>query len=59
MFHQVEAFMVDEKVSLAELKGVVTEFLSRLYGDGIGVRFRPSDFCSSSPAVKSMCNGRL
>ena len=51
MFHQIEAFLIDENVSMAELKGVVTEFLSRLYGAGIGVRFRPSYF----PFVEPGC----
>ncbi len=51
MFHQIEAFLIDEHVSMAELKGVVTEFLSRLYGAGIGVRFRPSYF----PFVEPGC----
>ncbi len=34
MFHQIEGFLVDERVSLAELKGVLTEFAVRLYGPG-------------------------
>ena len=34
MFHQIEGFLVDENVSFAELKGVLTAFAERLYGAG-------------------------
>jgi phenylalanyl-tRNA synthetase alpha chain len=52
MFHQVEGFMVDENVSFAELKGVLTTFAQRLYGDGIAVRFRPSYFPFVEPGAE-------
>ncbi|HEX7480250.1 MAG TPA: phenylalanine--tRNA ligase subunit alpha [Polyangiales bacterium] len=44
MFMQLEGFMVDEGVSFAHLKGVLTHFLWRLFGQGVPVRFRPSYF---------------
>ncbi len=44
MFMQLEGFMVDEGVSFAQLKGVLTHFLWKLFGKGIPVRFRPSYF---------------
>ena len=44
MFMQLEGFMVDEGVTFAHLKGVLTFFLRRLFGQDIPVRFRPSYF---------------
>jgi phenylalanyl-tRNA synthetase alpha chain len=44
MFFQVEGFLVDEQVSFADLKGVLTRFVQRLFGPDVGVRVRPSYF---------------
>jgi phenylalanyl-tRNA synthetase alpha chain len=52
MFHQIEGFLVDEGVSFAELKGVLTAFAERLYGPGTPVRFRPSYFPFVEPGAE-------
>jgi phenylalanyl-tRNA synthetase alpha chain len=52
MFHQVEGFLVDEKVSFAELKGVLTAFAERIYGPKTPVRFRPSYFPFVEPGAE-------
>jgi phenylalanyl-tRNA synthetase alpha chain len=52
MFHQVEGFLVDEKVTFAELKGVLTAFAERLYGPNTPVRFRPSYFPFVEPGAE-------
>jgi phenylalanyl-tRNA synthetase alpha chain len=52
MFHQIEGFLVDERVSVAELKGVLTAFAERLYGAGTVVRFRPSYFPFVEPGME-------
>lgn len=52
MFHQVEGFLVAERVSFAELKGVLTAFAERLYGPGTPVRFRPSYFPFVEPGAE-------
>jgi len=52
MFHQVEAFLVDENVSLAHLKGVLAEFAERFYGKGTPVRLRPSYFPFVEPGAE-------
>lgn len=44
MFFQIEGFIVDEGVSFAHLKGVLTRFLQALFGAETPVRFRPSYF---------------
>jgi len=55
MFHQIDGFLVDEKVSFAELKGVITAFIERLYGPGLPVRFRPSYFPFVEPGAEVDC----
>lgn len=52
MFHQIEGFMVDENVSFSHLKGVLTAFAQRLYGDAVPVRFRPSYFPFVEPGAE-------
>jgi phenylalanyl-tRNA synthetase alpha chain len=52
MFHQIEGFVVDERTSFAELKGVLTEFARRLYGEDTRVRFRPSYFPFVEPGAE-------
>jgi phenylalanyl-tRNA synthetase alpha chain len=53
MFHQVEGFYVARDVSFAELKGVLTAFVQRLYGEGTPVRFRPSYFPFVEPGAEA------
>lgn len=53
MFHQVEGLWIDENVSFADLKGVVTEFLRRFFEqDDLKVRFRPSFFPFTEPSAE-------
>ncbi len=52
MFHQIEAFLVDRKVTLAHLKGVLAEFAERMYGPGTPVRLRPAYFPFVEPGAE-------
>ncbi|MBI5887020.1 MAG: phenylalanine--tRNA ligase subunit alpha [Deltaproteobacteria bacterium] len=52
MFHQVEVFMVDEGVTFAHLKGVLTQFLQGLFGTDTPLRFRPSFFPFTEPSAE-------
>ncbi len=52
MFHQIEGFLVAERVSVAELKGVLAAFAERLYGSATVVRFRPSYFPFVEPGME-------
>jgi phenylalanyl-tRNA synthetase alpha chain len=53
MFHQVEGLWIGEKVSFADLKGVVADFLKRFFEtDGLQVRFRPSFFPFTEPSAE-------
>ncbi len=53
MFHQIEALVVDEadKVSFANLKHILVEFLQHMFGD-VEVRFRPSFFPFTEPSAE-------
>jgi phenylalanyl-tRNA synthetase alpha chain len=44
MFHQVEGLMVDEQVSLGDLKGILTVFVHQMFDEQTSLRFRPSFF---------------
>jgi len=44
MFFQLEGFLVDTDVTFAELKGVLTLFVRRLFDEHVSVRFRASYF---------------
>ena len=52
MFHQVEGFLVDEAVSFSDLKGVLTLFARKLFGQDIKMRFRPHFFPFTEPSAE-------
>ncbi|MDX1931905.1 MAG: phenylalanine--tRNA ligase subunit alpha [Capsulimonadales bacterium] len=51
-FHQVDGFSVAEGVSLADLKGVLTEIYRGIFGPDAVVRFRPDFFPFVEPGVE-------
>lgn len=51
-FNQVEGLMIDKDISLAHLKGVMQEFLTRLFGRTMKVRFRPGYFPFVEPGLE-------
>ena len=52
MFHQVEGLLVDENVSLANLKTVLRMFTQAYLGPDVKVRFRPSFFPFTEPSIE-------
>ncbi|MCX7119132.1 MAG: phenylalanine--tRNA ligase subunit alpha [Legionellales bacterium] len=52
MFHQVEGLLIDTHASLADLKGVLHQFFSELFGRELRVRFRPSYFPFTEPSAE-------
>ena len=52
MFHQVEGLVVDEGITMAHLKGTLDHFASRMFGEGIATRFRPSYFPFTEPSAE-------
>jgi phenylalanyl-tRNA synthetase alpha chain len=51
MFHQLEALVVGERVSMADLKGTLSAVWRRYYGESIRMRLRPGYF----PFVEPGC----
>lgn len=52
MFHQVEGLFVEEKVSFADLKSTIEEFLRVFFERELEVRFRPSYFPFTEPSAE-------
>lgn len=52
MFHQVEGLLVDIKVSFADLKGTLLDFLQQFFERKFAVRFRPSYFPFTEPSAE-------
>jgi phenylalanyl-tRNA synthetase alpha chain len=52
MFHQVEGFMVDKRITFGDLKGVLTYALQQYFGAGTAVRLRPSFFPFTEPSAE-------
>ena len=52
MFHQIEGLLVDEGVSMADLRGTLTAFVRRIFGPSTNVRFRPSFFPFTEPSAE-------
>lgn len=52
MFHQVEGLWLDESVSFADLKGVLSAFLSAFFEQTVETRFRPSYFPFTEPSAE-------
>jgi phenylalanyl-tRNA synthetase alpha chain len=53
MFHQIEGLWLDEHITLADLKGVLAEFLRKFFErDDLEVRFRPSFFPFTEPSAE-------
>jgi phenylalanyl-tRNA synthetase alpha chain len=63
MFHQIEGLWVEEGITFAHLKGVLYEFIHRLFGPDVPLRFRPSFFSFTEPSAEVdigciMCKGK-
>ncbi|MFL6466376.1 MAG: phenylalanine--tRNA ligase subunit alpha [Pyrinomonadaceae bacterium] len=52
MFHQLEGLCVDKGITMAHLKGTVTEWLQRLFDKDTRTRFRPSYFPFTEPSAE-------
>jgi len=52
MFHQVEGLAVDRDITMADLKGLLTEFCRMTFGPAKPVRFRPSYFPFTEPSAE-------
>ncbi|MBR1942833.1 phenylalanine--tRNA ligase subunit alpha [bacterium] len=62
-FHQIEGLYIDKNVTMADLKGVMNEFLRLYFGSSRPTRFRSSFFPFTEPSVEIdveciMCKGK-
>ena len=63
MFHQVEGLAVDKDITFGDLKGVLTVFVHRMFGEDRKVRFRPGYFPFTEPSAEVdvsclLCHGK-
>ncbi len=63
VFHQLEGLVVDQGVTMCDLKGVLEQFAHEIYGPQTKVKFRPSFFPFTEPSVEvdvscSECGGK-
>ena len=52
MFHQIEGFLVDDRVTFGDLKGVLHAFARHLMGEGADLRFRANHFPFTEPSAE-------
>ena len=52
LFHQIEGLLVDEGVTMADLKGALGVFAKGLFGEQTAVRFRPHHFPFTEPSAE-------
>lgn len=52
MFHQIEGLVVDENITMGDLKGALITIMHRIYGHDAQVRFRPHHFPFTEPSCE-------
>jgi len=52
MFSQMEGLVVDKGITLCDLKGMLDQFVQKIFGDGTTTRLRPSYFPFTEPSVE-------
>ncbi len=52
MFHQVEGLVVDEGISMADLKGTLDSFAKQMFGSSAKTKFRPHHFPFTEPSAE-------
>jgi len=52
MFHQVEGLVVDENITMADLKGTLDVFAKRMFGEHTKTKFRPHYFPFTEPSAE-------
>lgn len=52
VFHQVEGLVIGKSITMAHLKGALTEMARGMFGPGAGIRLRPSYFPFTEPSAE-------
>ena len=63
LFHQMEGLVVDEGITMGDLKGMLETFAKTEFGDDTRIRFRPHHFPFTEPSAEVdiscfMCGGK-
>ena len=63
VFSQCEGLVIDEGITMGDLKGTLDTFAREMYGEGISTRFRPSFFPFTEPSAEvdvtcAACKGK-
>ena len=63
VFMQMEGFIVDKDLTLADLKGTLLTFIHTVFGEDVKMRFRPSYFPFTEPSAEvdvscTICGGK-
>lgn len=63
VFMQMEGFVVDKNLTLADLKGTLLTFIHTVFGEDVKMRFRPSYFPFTEPSAEvdiscTLCGGK-
>lgn len=63
VFMQIEGFVVDKNLNLANLKGTLDTFIKALFGENVRTRLRPSYFPFTEPSAEldmscTLCGGK-
>lgn len=52
MFHQIEGLVVDEGITMADLKGTLDSFAKQMFGNDAKTKFRPHHFPFTEPSAE-------
>ena len=52
MFHQIEGLVVDENITMGDLKGALVTVMRAIYGEDAQMRFRPHHFPFTEPSCE-------
>ena len=52
MFHQIEGLVVDENITMGDLKGALITMMRKIYGEDAVMRFRPHHFPFTEPSCE-------
>lgn len=52
MFHQIEGLVVDEHITMGDLKGALISIMRKIYGEESVMRFRPHHFPFTEPSCE-------
>ena len=52
MFHQVEGLVMDQGITMADLKGTLNSFAKQMFGSSVRTKFRPHHFPFTEPSAE-------